>query len=116
LSYAPTVGTLPAGQFVIVTFPEMDSYRCAHKENEQVPMRRRRAGQLPERDGDSARPSIGSVFANPDEAIYERCRTSAARPLEVSLTTGRRGENESGPVLGRFSTVPMTGASSMPSA
>jgi hypothetical protein len=49
---------------------------------------------------------------------YERCRTSAAIPPELSLTTGRRGGKDSGPIFGRRrrSTVPITGASSIPSA
>jgi len=47
---------------------------------------------------------------------YERCRASAAKPREPSLTTGRRGGNKSGPIPERFSTVPITGASSRPSA
>ncbi len=48
-------------------------------------------------------------------AGYERWRTSAAMP-RASLADGRRGGNWSAPTGGRCSTVPITGASSMPSA
>ena len=53
-----------------------------------------------------------------EKMFYDRWRASAANPLELSLTTGRRGGSESGPIfgLGRLSTVPITGASSIPSA
>ena len=50
------------------------------------------------------------------QRVYERCLISAAIPVELSLTTGRRGGNDSGSFAGRRSTVPITGASSMPSA
>jgi hypothetical protein len=47
---------------------------------------------------------------------YERWRASAARLLEASLAAGRRGGKWSAAIGGRCSTVPITGASSIPSA
>ena len=49
------------------------------------------------------------------QASYERCRASAVRLFE-SLVTACREDDWSVPTGGRRSTVPITGASSMPSA
>jgi hypothetical protein len=60
--------------------------------------------------------SGGAFWTKTEIPAYDRWRASAASPPGVSLATGRRGGNESGPILGRLSTVPITGASSIPSA
>ena len=122
LSYAPTVGNLPAGQFVIVTFSaarviDAFSWRTTHESIERYSITHESADRIvagtrrSSSRARSQRPHCGKR-----RGVYERCLTSAASPLGFSLTTGRRGGKESGPILGRFSTVPITGASSSPSA
>jgi len=69
------------------------------------------------RDYDEGRVKFRAGFPDANENVfYDRWRASAASPPGVSLVTGRCGGNESGPILGRLSTVPITGASSIPSA
>src|ERR1039458_3141514 len=111
LSYAPTMGNLVAGQLVIVTF----SRTRGHWARSRVALRdvvfgtSRRERTAP-RIGQSDRTILETMIrvecGPKSKRRYERWRTSAASPLDVSLAAGRRGGNESGPIfmLGRRST------------
>jgi hypothetical protein len=114
LSYAPTVGMSQEGRNKNYNIRAplrhegrvLNSNHTGHGGHRVKPNRRARGKR---------RGAFPGCRYRRDHGGYGCCCASAGIPREPSLVTGRRGGNGAAPIAGRRSTVPITGASSMPS-